>query len=188
MNLFKNLFLSEGLPDVSNVGDSNFLERIIPNLTSFLLQFFAFIVMCIVVWKLAYKPVKAFIKKRQEYLANNLEEAASKNEEASKNLEESKASINAARREATEIIQNAKNEANATKAAMLDEAKLDIQQRHARAVEDLKKEQEKAIKQVHDDVVDLAIETSKSILERKIEVSDDKKLIDDLVDELMEKK
>ena len=57
-----------------------------------------------------------------------------------------------------------------------------------RAQEDIKREQEKAIKEVHDEVVDLAYETTKTILNREVSSKDDKKMIDDFVNDLIEKR
>lgn len=164
-----------------------FFEKVFPNIWAFLAQFIAFIILVLVGWKVLYKPVHEFIEKRKEYIKNNLEEAASKNEEASKYLEESKASIAKANKEAIGIIQEAKVESEKQRQVALEEQALELASKRAKAQEDIEHEHEKMLKELHDEVVDLAFEATKSILDREVDKEDNKKLVDSFVDELMEK-
>lgn len=183
MKLLNNLLAGgPGLPS-----GEEFFNKVFPNLWAFIVQFIAFIILCVVVYFVAYKPVKKFINKRKEYIANNLSEAASKNEEAAKNLAESKSSLQQTRKEAVKIINDAKQEAEHQRDVILEETKKDIAMKHAKASEDIKIEQEKALKELHDDVVDLAFEATKSILGREVNDKDNKNLVDSFVDDLMEK-
>lgn len=165
----------------------DFVSKLIPNLWTFLVQLFAFIIMILVVIKLAYKPVSKFLQKRKEYVENNLNEAKVKNEEATRNLEETKANLQSSKKEAIQIIQSAKKEAENERDAILEQTKQDIAKKHEKAQEDIRIEQEKAMKEMHDDVVDIAIEATKNILAREVNANDDKALVDSFVDELMEK-
>ena len=98
-------------------------------------------------------------------IANNLKEAEEKNSEASKNIQESITSLNSSKKEAIKIIQDATKESEIQREKMLEETNAQLQEKRLQAQEDIKKEQEKAIKQVHDDVVSLAYQATKSILE-----------------------
>ena len=182
---FIKLILSDGLGLPSG---EDFVNKVFPNIWAFLVQLIAFIIMVFVVIKFAYKPVRKFLDKRREYIANNLKEAEEKNSEANKNIQESITSLNSSKKEAIKIIQDAKKESEIQREKMLEETNAQLQEKRLQAQEDIKKEQEKAIKQVHDDVVSLAYQATKSILEREVNEEDDKKLVDEFVSDLIEKR
>lgn len=70
----------------------------------------------------------------------------------------------------------------------MQQAQEDIARKKEQAREEIEREEQKAIRRVHDEVVSLAYETSKSILQREVSDEDDKKMVDDFVHDLMEKK
>ena len=180
------LLAGDNVADEADPSKFNFLEKLIPNLYVFLIQLAAFIIMVLVVIKFAYKPIKKFITNRHNYIESNLNEAKTKNEEANAYLKEAKDSLSNSKKEAIQIIADAKIDANKQRSAILESTQQEIANKRAEAVENLRKEQEKAIKSVHDEVVNLAIEASKSILEREVNISDDDKMINSLVDDLMD--
>ena len=181
--LLINFFEAEGieLP-------GGFLEKVIPNLWSFLVQLIAFIVMVLIFMKFAYKPVKKFLDARREYIEKNIKEAGDKNLEAEENLQKSKETIISSKKEATDIVSKAKVEATKQRAAILESANNEINLNKQKAKDEIKIEKEKALKEVHDQVVNLAIETSKSVLGREINEKDNAKMINELIDSLEEKK
>ena len=185
MSILRIISLSEGL---SLPNGEEFVNKIFPNIWAFLVQLLAFIVMSIIVIKFAYKPVHNYLEKRREFIANNLKEAEAKNQEASENVKEAINNLNNSKKEAIQIIQDAKKSAEKEKQAIIEQTNQEIAQKRIQAEEDIKKEQEKAIKSVHDEVVDLAYVTSKEILNREVNQDDDKRLIDQFVDELLEKR
>ena len=65
---FIKLILSDGLGLPSG---EDFVNKVFPNIWAFLVQLIAFIIMAVIVVKFAYKPVKNFLNKRREYIANN---------------------------------------------------------------------------------------------------------------------
>lgn len=185
MELLKLVVFSNGLELPSG---EDFVNKIFPNIWAFLVQLIAFIIMSIIVIKFAYKPVHNFIEKRKEYVNNNLLEAKEKNQQAELNIQQAKSNLADVQNKAISIIEDAKKEANKQKEEMLEEARIEIANKKMQAQEDIKKEQEKAIKEIHDDVVTLAFEATKSLLNREVNEEDNKKMVDDFVDGLIEKR
>jgi F-type H+-transporting ATPase subunit b len=185
MELLKIISFSDGLTIPSG---EDFINKVFPNIWAFLIQLIAFLIMSFVVIKFAYKPVSAFLAKRREFIASNLKEAEEKNLQANENILKAEQSLQESKKEAVKIIQEAQKEASKEKDAILEEAKKELAIKRMRAQEDIKREQEKAIKEVHDEVVDLAYETTKTILNREVSSKDDKKMIDDFVNDLIEKR
>ena len=70
--------LSSDAPSLPD-GDS-FLEKIIPNIWAFLVQFLALVVLIIIFFVVGYKPVRNIIRKRQEHIENQINEAENINQ------------------------------------------------------------------------------------------------------------
>lgn len=87
-----------------------------------------------------------------------------------------------------QIIEEAKSEAEKQKQEILLQAKLEANNKMIQAQQDIEKEKQKAVQEVHDDVVNLALEASKTLLTREVNSSDNQKLLNDFVDELTEEK
>ena len=185
MGLLKVVYFSNGLGLPSG---EDFVNKIFPNIWAFLVQFIAFIIMVIIVLKFAYKPVHKFIEERRNYVSTNLKEAKEKNDLASISVQKAKSNLAESQKQAIVIIQDAQKEANKQKEMMIEEAKMEIASKKLQAKEDIKKVQEKAIKEIHDDVVSLAFEATKSILDREVNQNDNKKMVDDFVKDLIEKR
>lgn len=185
MELLKVIFLSDGLTLPSG---EDFVNKVFPNIWAFLVQLIAFIIMCIVVARFAYRPVKNFLAKRKEYVAKNLLEAEQKNVEATKNQQEALTQVQQSKKEAIEIINQAKKQAEIERETILENTKKEVSLKKLQAQEDIKREQEKAIKEVHDEVVELAYEATKNILNREVSNKDNDKLLNDFVDDLIEKR
>ncbi len=185
MNLLV-LILTESVLDKPD--SESFIEKVIPNFWAFLVQFIAFIIMILIVIKFAYKPVANFLRKRREYVESNLNEALNKNKEADLNLEQTKSNLQSSQKEAIQIIQDAKKQAELERSQMLEDTNKDIAARRIKAEEELEISKEKALKEMHDDVIDIAMEATKNILNRNISEQDDQKLLDDFVDDLIDEK
>lgn len=179
------LFLSDSA--IGKPESSDFVEKVIPNFWAFLVQLIAFILMMVIVIKLAYKPVSNFLAKRKEYVNNNLKEAEIKNEEASRNLEETKANLQGSQKEAIQIIQDARKQAEVQRGEILEEANKDAEKAKIKAMEDIEIAKNKAMKEMHDEVIDIAMEATKNILNREVNANDDKAMLDDFVSELIDK-
>ena len=50
-------------------------HKLLPNWISFVVQVAALVIMILVIFFVAYKPVKKMLKKRQDYVVNNIKEA-----------------------------------------------------------------------------------------------------------------
>ena len=76
------------LSNMSNIGEviKTISEKLVPNLLSFVVQFLSFLVLIIAVFVLAYKPVKKILKKRADYIENEINEAKQNNLEAKRML------------------------------------------------------------------------------------------------------
>ncbi len=177
--------LSDGLS--LPTGD-DFVSKVFPNIWAFLVQLLAFIIMSIIVIKFAYKPVKKFLAQRREYVEEHLSKAEEATKKAEDNVKETEKNLALSNRKALQIIEDAKKEAEKQKQEILLQAKVEANNKMIQAQQDIEKEKQKAVQEVHDDVVNLALEASKTLLTREVNSLDNQKLLNDFVDELTEEK
>ena len=79
------LFLNDIGETIGSIG-----QKLIPNWLSFVVQFLSFLVLLLVVFFLAYKPVKKILKKRADYVEDEIKQAKENNAQAQASIEEAK--------------------------------------------------------------------------------------------------
>ena len=82
-------------------------EKLVPSWLSLVVQLGAFAILLIVVIFLAYKPVKKMLKKRADFIEQNINDAQKSKAIADKNALESQETIIASKKEAASIIEAA---------------------------------------------------------------------------------
>ncbi len=171
-----------GIDDTLNT--ETFLEKLIPNFWSFLVEFLALVVLIVVVFFIAYKPVKRMLKKRQDHIEENIRSAEESNQIAQMNKSESEQIILDSRKQANEIIESAKEKAIVEQHLIEEQSKEDIEKMKQRAEEEIKLKEEESLKAIHDEMVDVAIDASSELLKRNINTDDNKRLVQDFIKEM----
>lgn len=174
-----NFSLLSGIIDPNEI-----INKIIPNFWMFLVQLISFLVLVFIVIKFAYKPVNNYITKRQEYMQNELLSAKEKNYEANKKIDESNSTLNAARSEASQIIEKAKEDAKLTKEEILLSAEKEVDIKRKQLQQEIELEKKQAKDDIKNQIIDVALLASEEVLKRNINDDDHKKLLNDFVEEL----
>ena len=174
------------LSNMSNIGEviGTIGQKLIPNLLSFVVQFLSFLVLLIVVFVLAYKPVKKILAKRADYVENEIKEARENNLQAQKNVDEAKEMVAQSKVQASEIIKNAEKQGQEKYDAIILQAKSDVEEMKIGAQEDIERAKEEAIKDIHDEMVKVALSASEEILKREVDNKDNKRLAEDFINRL----
>ena len=108
----------EGTPMTSE----DFLKKLFPNPWEALFTFLAFVVLLIIVFFVAYKPVKKILNERKAYEKEKLESASKLETEAKNKLQAAESSIKESRKEAISIIDKAKEDASIQAQIIIDNA------------------------------------------------------------------
>ena len=167
---------------------NDFMEKLFPNPWDALAVFLAFVVLLLVVFYFAYKPVKNLIKKRGDYVEDKIKTAETREKESQKLLNEANEEVKAKRIEAMAVVEQAKADANKERAAILEKAKEEKQAEIKRTREEIAQEIEASKDEIHREIVSVAIDASSKVLEREVKKEDNEKLIDSFIDDLKESK
>ena len=171
---------------LENIGEtiSKIGEKLIPNWLSFVVQFLSFLVLLLVVFFLAYKPVKRILKKRADYIENEVKEAKENNALAQASVDEAKELVSSSKVKASEIIKNAEAQGQEKFDAMILDAKAEVAEMKKAAQEDIERAKEEAIQDIRNEMVNVALSASKEILKREVDSKDNVKLAEDFINRL----
>ena len=174
------------LSNMSNIGEviKTIQQKLIPNLLSFVVQFLSFLVLILVVFILAYKPVKKILKKRADYIENEIKEARESNLAAEKNVAEAKEMVASSKVQASEIIARAEKQGQERYDMMLVSANNEIVEMKKEAEKDIERAKEEAIQDIRNEMVNVALSASEEILKREVDSQDNKRLAEDFINRL----
>ena len=173
------LFLNDIGETISSIG-----EKLVPNWVSFVVQFLSFLILLLVVFFVAYKPVKRLLKKRADHIEDEINQAEEKNVLAAQSVSEAKELISSSKVQASEIIKNAEAQGQEKYDAMILEAKQEIAEMKKAAQEDIERAKVDAIEDIRSEMVNVALSASKEILKREVDSKDNVKLAEDFIKQL----
>ena len=159
----------------------DFLNKLFPNFWSFLINLLALIVLFVVIFFLAYKPVKKFVKARQDYVEGNIRDSEAAKKEYEEKLEQSDALIDEAKKEANVIVDKARLDATAEALRIQEEAKKQAAKQIQDAEETIRLAEKKSRETLQEEIVNVAMDASKQVLGREVNEEDHKRLLDDFV-------
>jgi len=186
--LSSSLLLTSCDTSVPPLTAEDFLKKLFPNPWEALFTFCAFIVLLLVAFFFAYKPVKKILKARREYEKEKLEGAAKLEMEARAKVEAAESDIKEARKEAVLIIDKAKVDAQNEAQLIKEKAHKEIENEKKLASEDIAREIEASKDAIHNEIVNVAIEASSKVLGREVNKEDNEQLINNFVKDLEENK
>ena len=174
------------LSNMDNIGETmkSIADKLIPNWLSFVIQFSSFIILLLVVFFLAYKPVKKMLKKRQDYIQEEIEQAQKNHADAGKETQEAKKLLSDSKAEASLIIENATKKGQEKYEAMMVEAKEEVKEMKLAAQEDIEQAKVVALNDIRNEMVNVALTASKEILKREVDNEDNTRLAEDFINRL----
>lgn len=159
-------------------------KKLIPSWTSFVIQFVALVILLIVVFIFAYKPVKKILQKRADYVEKNIRDSEENKAIAEKNVVQSEEGLLASKKQAAFIIESANEQANREYALSVEQTKLEIQKMKKEAQEDIERSRQIVLDQIHDEMVEVALSASSEILKREVNSKDNARLAKEFIDRL----
>ena len=169
---------------ISAVGENlaeEIINKLVPNLGSFLTQFLALVVLILGVIVLGYRPIKKMLDKRSDYIEQNITNAETKSKEAEVNFKQSEEAIIASRKQANELLIQAKSSAMEEKERILEEARQESLQIKKNAEADIERSKEEAKESIRQEMVQVALEASKELLKREVNSKDNERLVEDFI-------
>jgi len=153
------------------------IELLFPPLGEFIPMLIGFIILWIVLAKFAWPHFIGMIDKRAEKIKDSLEKAEFAKQESERLLEEHKAEIAGAKKEAADIIANAKVQAEHVKAEITASAQTEAENIIAKARRAIETEKKTAIAELQASAADMTIMVTKKVIGTDLSSSEHKGII-----------
>lgn len=161
-----------------------FTIHVIPDPVNFSLTILTTIVLFLGLRHLLFRPVKAFLEKRQAYIEDNLRESEQKRLEAEQLEKEYSAKMQVAHAEAKDIVA----EARKSHTSIVDAAKSEAEQEKTRILASANAEAErvkrKAMDDLRDDIVDVAMAAARELSVSNVPRAKAEQFTDERIQEL----
>ena len=146
----------------------------------------SFVILLILLWKVAYKPITGALKKREETIRNTLEEAKKNRESAEALVEKYEAQIAQARDEAQKILAEGKSLGENVRKEIIQKAHEEANQIVKRAQEEIEFQKEKALMELKEKIADLTIMAASKVVAKSLDKKDHEQLLEEYVSKVGE--
>lgn len=144
----------------------------------------AFAILYFLLNKYAFGPLFAVMEKRRLKVQEEIQSATQNRQESEKYLADQKLAIEEARKEAYTIIERAKQMSSRQTDEMLEQAKSEALRLKNEAIQDIDNEKNKAVAAVRSQVSGLAVMVASKIIEKQVDETSQKQLIDQYLNEV----
>ncbi|HEY2300637.1 MAG TPA: F0F1 ATP synthase subunit B [Acidimicrobiales bacterium] len=166
---------------VQNVQSKN---PILPSFPEIVWGLVSFVVLFLVLWKLAYPAIHKIMQDRTNTIRGNIEEAERVRTEAETILEEYQRQLADARNESNRIIEEARQAAEQVRRELIRRAEDEVAELRRRNTEDLVAAQERIVGQLQSQVRTLAIDLAERVVGANLDRDQNLRLVDQFVAEL----
>ena len=153
------------------------------DLSGLITQIVSFLILFAILYALLYKPVLRVLDQRSARIRESLESAQRANEEAASSQEEMRRQMDTTRAEGQAMIAQAREVADRFREGELAKAREEIEAERDRAQANIQRERDSAIEELRSEFADLAIRAAERVVERSLDDSAHRDLIDAVLQE-----
>jgi len=147
---------------------------------------FAFILLLWLLRKFAWGPLMSVMEEREQYVANEIEEAEKSRKEAEVAAKEAAEQLKQTRQEAQAIIEEARNAGIRQEENIIASAREEADRLKEAAKADIENEKEKALQALQDKVASLSVLIASKVIEKELSAQDQEQLISEYIKEVGE--
>lgn len=140
-----------------------------------------FSILLLAVKHYAWGPVKDMMEKRRQKVIDDLDQAASDRKKAEILANEREAALKNSRQEATQILSDAKSNAQKIGKQIVSEAKAEASAIRERAKADAAQAKTDALNEARDEVADLSVTIAEKVIAKNLSAADQKDLVDQFI-------
>jgi F-type H+-transporting ATPase subunit b len=144
----------------------------------------AFLIVFIVLNKVAFPKLRQAIEEREKKIQGDLESAEKAKNEATSQLDEYKQRLAEARSEANRIIEDARQSGEQVRADIIAKAERDAETVVARAEEQIEAERTRTIQELQSTIADLSIELAEKVVGRSLDDKSQREFVDAYIREV----
>lgn len=147
----------------------------------FLWTLITFIVLFLILWKTAWKPIVDALDARAEKVRSDIENAEMMRIEAEKQLAQHREMMEKANAEAAAIIAEGKAEAERIRNALIEKANAEAREISEKAKKEIEMAKDKALAEIQAEIVNISTEIAAKIIAKNLNPEDQKRLVEDAI-------
>jgi len=152
--------------------------------TSTVFTILAFLILLWLLNKYAFGPLFAVMEKRRQLIQEQMSQATSSREQAEASMAEQKAALDAARKEAYSIIEQARATSSKQADEIVETAKNEASRLKDEALKDIESEKNKAISALRTEVGGISVQIASKIIEKQVDEKANKEIVDKYLNEV----
>jgi len=143
-----------------------------------------FVVLLLILWKAAWKPVVEALDARAEKVRGDIENADKSRQDAEKLLAQHRELMNNAKAEAANIIAEGRSEAEKMKDEIINKASSEAKDMSDRARKEIDLAKDKALADIKAEIVILSTEIAAKIINKNLNPNDQKALVEETLNKV----
>lgn len=143
-----------------------------------------FIILLIILKKVAWKPILTALENREKEIADSLNKAEKAKEDAQKILEENKASLAKAEEESKKIIDQSRIYAKNLKEQMMKDSKEQAQKIIEDAAAEIERKKDAAFDELKNQIAEISVTAAEKIIKENLDANKNKKIVDKYLAEI----
>ncbi|MWC27255.1 F0F1 ATP synthase subunit B [Paenibacillus sp. MMS18-CY102] len=152
--------------------------------STFFIQLAAFLILFLLLKRYAFGPLLGIMEQRKELIQSQLDNAENSRSQAAQHLEEQKQALQQARKEAYDIIEQAKATSSKQADDIIVTAKTEASRLKDDAVKDIESEKNKAIAALRGEVGGMSVKIASKIIEKQIDEKSQEQLVNQYLKEV----
>ena len=137
-----------------------------------------FVLLIFLLARYAWKPIMEGLDKRESGIANSINEARTANEKAQALLAQYQQQLQAARDEDSDLVAEAKQDAQRAREKIMAEANVEAQRQRDKAVAEINAAKDEAVRELAERSVDSAVSLAGSLVGKELSTNDHQRLIE----------
>lgn len=138
-----------------------------------------FLLVLVVLGKFAWTPMLAMLQEREQFIHRSLADAKREREEAEATLKEYAARLQAARAEATDILEQARRDSERLREELRQRARTEADTMIKNAERQIGLQTQRALQDIRREAVDLSVAIASKVIQRNLTKEDNERLIDE---------
>lgn len=166
---------------ITMVASAQYNELVYINWT-LIAQLLNFVILFFILKHFLYKPIKKMLDSREQEVKKAYDDAQTATDEASKLKASYEEKLASAKEEAQDIIKTATAKAQGRSDEILSDAQQKAASMKQKAEEQIELEKKKALKEIKDDIAELAISAAKQVVGHELEAQGHEQLVEDFIE------
>ncbi|MCZ7646384.1 MAG: F0F1 ATP synthase subunit B [Planctomycetota bacterium] len=168
-------------------GSGGFPSWLTPELQVLVWSVAVFLALLGLLWKFAWGPLMQALEEREHRIAKKIDDAEARFKEAEAKAAEYEKRLEAAKAEATAIIDEGKRDAVKVQEQIQAAANAEAAKTLERAKREIKLAQDQAIAELRDRLVDFTAEMAATVIEREVKAEDHRRFIEQGIEKVGQK-